>query len=105
MKSLFFQELSKYLTFHDFQVSGSHGIVITIHLHPETEKDYLLAMTKHYSTMQYCFHDNESVITHTSILRLLDFVWDYPGEPVPESNWILLKQMSRIIYLWQKKDQ
>jgi len=22
----------------------------------------------------------------------LDFVWDYPGEPLPEPIWILLKQ-------------
>ena len=31
--------------------------------------------------------------THTHPLYgLLDPVWDYPGEPVPESIWILLKQ-------------
>jgi len=30
--------------------------------------------------------------THTSIYGPLDFVQDYPGEPVPKPVWILLKQ-------------
>ena len=33
------------------------------------------------------------VHAHTHLFRgPLDFVWDYPGEPVPEPIWILLKQ-------------
>jgi len=39
----------------------------------------------------YCLHGN----THTHTHRFygpLDFGQDYPGEPVPEPMWILLKQ-------------
>ena len=37
-------------------------------------------------------HLKSTHILHTSILWPLNFVRDFPGEPVPEPIWILLKQ-------------
>jgi len=40
----------------------------------------------------YSWHACTHTHTQRSFYDPLDFVWDYPGEPVPEPIWILLKQ-------------
>jgi len=42
-------------------------------------------------TLLYCLPKKNTQKTNP-FYSPLDFVWDYPGEPVPESVWILLKQ-------------
>jgi len=43
--------------------------------------------------MYVTFRKFMNSVTHTHLFYSpLDFFWNYPGEPVPEQIWILLKQ-------------
>jgi len=48
---------------------------------------------KNWDSVKFYQVDNQILHTHTHTFDcLLDFVRDYPGEPVPEPIWILLEQ-------------
>jgi len=72
-------------------VGGLLAIVISFKFHQHRLSGYRAVMGRKIKNDPHYSHTHTHTHAH-SFYGPLDFVQDYPGEPVPEPIWILLKQ-------------